>query len=172
MLYWADLHNHNSIGYGKGSLKRSYVIAKGSLLDCYAFTPHGLWHDLPENDPKMVDFHRQGFEKVKQEWNRVVQTANNENSDNSFISFIAFEWHSSSYGDYHVLFPGDTGKICAAQSVTELQDFVRSHNAIMIPHHIAYNRGWRGLNWDTLRNDLSPVVDIFSELGRQQSWTR
>jgi len=37
-LYWGDLHNHNAVGYGKGSLQRSYDIAE-SHLDFFAFTP-------------------------------------------------------------------------------------------------------------------------------------
>ena len=43
-IYWADLHNHNEIGYGVGSLDRTYEIARGAGLHVYAFTPHGLWH--------------------------------------------------------------------------------------------------------------------------------
>ena len=31
--FWGDLHNHNGIGYGKGSLDRSYAIAHGVGLD-------------------------------------------------------------------------------------------------------------------------------------------
>ncbi len=51
-VYWADLHNHNAIGYGKGTLERSYSIARSSL-DIYAFSPHGYWPDPPASDPKM-----------------------------------------------------------------------------------------------------------------------
>ena len=38
-LYWGDIHNHNEIGKGLGTLARSYDIAR-SHLDFYAFTPH------------------------------------------------------------------------------------------------------------------------------------
>src|SRR5438093_1040439 len=40
--YWADLHNHNEIGYGRGSLERSYRIAQ-ETLDVYALSTQGLW---------------------------------------------------------------------------------------------------------------------------------
>ena len=48
-LYWGDIHNHNELGYGQGSLARSYQIAR-SHLDFYAFTPHAQHADggMPE----------------------------------------------------------------------------------------------------------------------------
>ena len=52
---WADLHNHKGVGYGRGSMDRSYAIARGALLDAYCFTSHGLWHDGPANDTAMAD---------------------------------------------------------------------------------------------------------------------
>ena len=46
-IFWGDLHNHNSVGYARGSLERSYEIAR-EHLDFYAFTPHAQWHDMLE----------------------------------------------------------------------------------------------------------------------------
>jgi len=162
---WGDLHNHNGIGYGKGSLERSYEIAHGCGLDVYAFTPHGHWHDLPQEDPKIAQGHLAGFELVRQKWDAVRQKANAENRDGAFTTFVAVEWHSSAYGDYHILFPGDEGEVCRAGSLAEAQEFARRYGAIMVPHHIAYRQGWRGINWETYRADVSPVVDVFSEHG-------
>ena len=162
---WADLHNHNGIGYGRGSLERSYAIARGVLLDVYCFTPHGLWHDMPADDPKIVDFHKEGFELVRRNWDDIRKKANAENVDGEFTAFLGFEWHSSCFGDYHVIFPGGEGEICAAGSLAELQEFVRARGAIMIPHHVAYPSGWRGADWTGFDPELSPVVEVFSEHG-------
>ena len=46
-LYWGDVHNHNAVGYAKGSLERSYDIAR-SHLDFFCFTGHSQWHDMPK----------------------------------------------------------------------------------------------------------------------------
>jgi hypothetical protein len=46
-----------------------------------------------------------------------------------------------------------------------LQEFARQRRVLLIPHHIAYRQGWRGINWETYRPDVSPVVDVFSEHG-------
>jgi len=44
-IYFGDLHNHNSVGYARGSLGRTFEIARNHL-DFFAFTPHGYWHDI------------------------------------------------------------------------------------------------------------------------------
>lgn len=164
-LYWGDLHNHNAIGYGQGSLDRSYRIARGSLLDAYCFTPHGRWHDLPANDPALAEHHRIGFENVQQAWPDVVKKANTENHANGMVCFNGFEWHSSRFGDYHVLLPGNDGNICAPDHVRDLQAYAKEFGAVMIPHHIAYQPMWRGISWKDFQSAVSPVADVFSEHG-------
>ena len=143
---WADLHNHNGVGYGQGTPERSCEIARGLLLDAHCFTPHGLWHDLPAGDKRMADFHGAGFELVRESWERVRALAGDQDAPGEFVALLGFEWHSSRHGDYHVIFPGSEGEICAASSLGELQEFVRRRGALMIPHHLAYNSGWRGVD--------------------------
>ena len=46
-LFWGDLHNHNAVGYAKGSLDRSIELAQ-EHLDFFAFTGHASWHDMPK----------------------------------------------------------------------------------------------------------------------------
>src|SRR5690606_3688918 len=142
---WADLHNHNAVGYGKGSLERSYSIARGALLDVYAFTPHGRWHDAPAEDARMAAYHARGYEIVQQSWPAVQRAANEANADGRFTALVAFEFHSSQFGDYHVLLPGDSGELIDPGSLAELQDYARRCGAVIVPHHMAYEPGWRGV---------------------------
>ena len=88
-LFWGDIHNHNEVGVGKGSLERSYSIAR-SNLDFYAFTPHGWWPDITSNDPKVKEYHLKGFALVKQNWDKLVARANEMHSTGKFVSFIAY----------------------------------------------------------------------------------
>ncbi|MEO7649912.1 MAG: DUF3604 domain-containing protein [Bryobacteraceae bacterium] len=162
--YWAELHNHNEIGYGKGSLDRSYLLA-GNLLDVYAFVPHGWWPDSPSEDPKVRDYHLNAFDAVRDSFPRVCAKANDSYEPGKFVALLGYGWHSSKWGDYHVLFPGSTGSLCRAADVRELQQFVRSGQALMIPHHCAYRAGWRGTAWDFWEADVSPVAEAFSEHG-------
>ena len=163
-FYWADLHNHNDVGYGKGTLDRSYLLAENTL-DIYAFTPHGFWPDPPASDPKLAQYHVEQFDRISAAFTRVIEMANARYRPGRFVTFIAYEWHSEAWGDYVVLFPGDTGELFRARNLDELKSFARRAGALLIPHHVAYRHPWRGLDWPGLDADLSPVAEVFSEHG-------
>jgi len=163
-LYWGDIHNHNEIGYGQGSLERSYHLAQNSL-DFYAFTPHGWWPDVPDCDDEVRRGHLDAFERVQERWPEVVAQANAANRDGSLTAFVAYEWHSLGWGDYHVLFPGSSGRVFRAPNLASLLEFVRGNGALAIPHHPAYKLGWRGTKWDEHDEKASPVCEIYSEHG-------
>jgi len=163
-ICWADLHNHNEIGYGVGTLQRSYDLAEASL-DVFAFIPHGHWPDPPGDDPKLLAYHEAGFERVSRRFDEVLHAANARYRPGEFVSFVGFEWHSSEWGDYQVIFPGATGSLFKADTLHELQAFARREDALLIQHHIGYRRGWRGANWDAQDAALTPVVEVFSEHG-------
>jgi hypothetical protein len=162
-LYWGDLHNHNAVGYGQGSLERSIEIAK-EHLDFYAFTGHGGWHDMPLLPNNRHQIWVEGFLKHEKHWNKTREMIKNANS-NTFVAFLGYEWHSDQFGDYHIIFPKDQSELYLPNNVDELLDFACRKEALAIPHHVAYKRGWRGTNWDYFRPETSPVVEVFSEHG-------
>ena len=167
-LYWGDIHNHNEVGYAKGSLERSYDIAR-SHLDFFCFTGHSQWHDMPTMpQDKHLKWVR-GFEVMRNNWVNVKRLANKYYAPDSFVPFIGYEWHSSSYGDVCIIFPGSEAELVTLKSIKEFQNFARDCGAILIPHHPAYQRGWRGQNWSVLDPTISPVVEIFSEHGNAES---
>ncbi|MFK5921548.1 MAG: DUF3604 domain-containing protein [Verrucomicrobiota bacterium] len=166
-LYWGDLHNHNAIGYGKGSLERSIEIAQ-EHLDFFAFTGHASWHDLPkmpgDRHMKWVN----GFKVHSDHWKKtrgLIQEANND----TFAALLGYEWHSSQFGDYCMIFPDDQPDLYLPDHVEKLLKFSGEKNALAIPHHLAYARGWRGANFDHFKASASPVVEIFSEHGCSES---
>lgn len=167
-LYWGDIHNHNAVGYAQGSLQRSYDIAR-SHLDFFCFTGHSQWHDMPiMPQDKHLKWVR-GFEVMKNNWPQVKALADKYNEPGKFVSFIGYEWHSSRYGDLCIIFPGSDAELEYIDSVKEFQAFARRHNAILIPHHPAYQRLWRGQDWRVLDPAVSPVVEVFSEHGNAES---
>jgi hypothetical protein len=163
-LYWGDLHNHNEIGYGKGSCERAYALARNAL-DFLAFTPHGWWPDQPPQDPKVAKYHRDGFERVARRWAEVEARANAATEDGRFVAFVAVEWHSCRWGDYHLLFPGPKGEICRAEDHAGLVAFARERGALAIPHHVGYREGWRGADWAANDERRFPVAEVYSEHG-------
>lgn len=167
-IYWGDIHNHNAVGYAKGSLERSYDIAS-SHLDFFCFTGHSQWHDMPEMPQNKHLKWVRGFEVVKNNWERIKQLADEWYQPGRFVAFIGYEWHSSMYGDVCIIFPGPDAELIYTGDIRELQRFAAEKNAILIPHHPSYKQGWRGQNWSVLDPAVSPVVEIFSEHGNAES---
>ena len=169
-LYWGDIHNHNAIGYARGSLERSYDIARGHL-DFYCFTGHSQWHDMNKipNKHDQPEKWIRGFEVVRENWGKIVGLANEYNLPGEFVSFSGYEWHSSAYGDVCIVFPSDEAELVYIDHIRELQKFARERGAFLIPHHPAYREGRRGQNWSLLDTSVSPVVEIYSEHGNAES---
>lgn len=103
-----------------------------------------------------------GCQRLKETWPRVQQCIAEANEPGRFVSFLGFEWHSNMFGDQCVIFPGDRRPIHYAGNISELRRFCLEEGALMIPHHLAYPRGRRGVNWDVFDPACSPVVEIFS----------
>jgi hypothetical protein len=163
-VFWGDLHNHNAVGYAKGSLERTYDIAR-THLDFLAFTPHSQWHDMPDMPNQSQLKWVRGFEVLNKNWPKVQKMAAANNEPGKFVSFLAYEWHSSFFGDYCLYYPGDGSPIAYHDHVRKLQKHAQDYKAIIIPHHLAYKQGWRGANIEYFDPKVSPVMEIFSEHG-------
>ena len=162
-LYWGDLHNHNAVGYAQGTLERSIDLAQ-EHLDFFAFTGHASWHDMPlmpgDRHLKWVNgfvAHADHWEKTR----RLIEEANSEH----FAALLGYEWHSSAFGDYCMIFPEDQPDLFLPDHVETLLDFAEEKQAFAIPHHVGYKIGWRGANFAHYRPSTSPVVELFSEHG-------
>jgi hypothetical protein len=166
-ILFGDIHNHNAHGYGQGSIERSLEIAR-THLDFFAFTGHAQWHDMHAMEGGREAHWLKGFERLRETWPRVQAVIADANRDSEFGAFLGFEWHSSGFGDQCVVFPEDFRPLHYADSVEELRRFCISERALMIPHHLAYPRGMRGVNWDVFNEDCTPVVEIYSEHGSSE----
>ena len=166
-LYFGDLHNHNAVGYAKGSLERSIELAR-EHLDFFAFTGHASWHDMPMMPENRHMLWVNGFKVHADHWpktRRLIREANDE----KFVALLGYEWHSSGFGDYCLIFPEDQGDLYLPDHVEKLLDFAENKGALAIPHHVGYKQGWRGANFSHFRPSVSPVVEIFSEHGCTES---
>ena len=174
--FYGDLHNHCGISYGHGSLEDALRNAKEQLDFC-SVTGHALWPDMPDPDPAVqyiIDFHIEGFDKLRRLWPKVQQTMSDFHQEGEFVTFLSFEMHSSADGDRAVIFNDAKGKLLQASGLPELEQKIRQLRAdgigiIALPHHIAYLRGQRGINWDTYNADISPIVEIISMHGCSES---
>jgi len=173
-LYFGDIHNHCDLSYGHGSLEDALANAR-MQLDFASVTIHAVWPDLPTDDPTLaylVDYHRDGFTKAKASWNTYLSQMEHANSKGKFITFPSFEWHSITYGDYCVYYKQSADSpIIDAPDLPTLRTELQALDtpALLIPHHIGYKQGSRGINWREFTNDLSPVAEIFSFHGLSES---
>jgi len=166
-ILFGDIHNHNAYGYGIGSLERSIDIAQ-THLDFFAFTGHSSWHDMEPMEGGREQHWLKGFEKLKKGWPNVQNLIADANKDQEFTSFLGFEWHSSKFGDQCVVFPEDHQPLVYPNHIEKLREFCEKKNALMIPHHLAYPQGHRGVNWQEFDERCAPVVEIFSEHGNSE----
>ena len=163
-LFWGDLHNHNAVGYAKGSLERSIDLARAHL-DFFAFTGHASWHDMPKmtGDRHMIWVN--GFKAHSEHWNKTRRMLQEATTD-KFAAMLGYEWHSSVFGDYCMIFDQDQPELFLPDHVNKLLDFAEAKGALAIPHHLGYAEGWRGANWKYFRGGkVSPVVEVMSEHG-------
>jgi hypothetical protein len=163
-LFWGDLHNHDAVGYAQGSLERTYDVAR-SHLDFLAFTPHAQWHDMPRMPNNAHQKWVDGFKVTAEQWPKVRKFAAAHNQPGRFVSILAYEWHSSWYGDYCLYYSGDGGELRYFEDVRALQKYALETGTLAIPHHLGYKQGWRGANLQYLDPRVSPVVEIYSEHG-------
>mgnify|MGYP002624038189 CR=1 FL=1 len=168
-LYWGDIHNHNECGLAKGSLERAIDLARGHL-DFWAATGHSWWHDMPDLPGTGRKMFFDGFERHRKYWPKTRQLVE-EATDENFVAILGYEWHSSQFGDYCMLFPQDNEELFLPDHADKLLDYAVSKNALAIPHHVGYKQGWRGANFDYYRSVTSPVVEVMSEHGCTMSLT-
>ena len=172
-VYYGDIHNHCNLSYGAGSLADAFHNAR-LQLDFASVTLHGHWDDMPQDDPRLgylVDYHRQGFERARAAWPGYLRATDAANETGRFVTFPSFEWHSMRYGDHCIYFRDvATAEIFHVAHIEELRQRLRRHPhpSWLIPHHIGYRQGFRGINWAHFTSELSPVVEIMSFHGASE----
>ncbi len=167
-LYWGDIHNHNECGLAKGTLERAIELARGHL-DFWAATGHSWWHDMPDLPKGGRKMFLNGFERHRKFWPKTRGLVEEVTKNDEFVAILGYEWHSSAFGDYCMLFPEDNPDLYLPDHANKLLDFAEAKGAFAIPHHLAYQKGWRGANFEFYRKMVSPVVEVMSEHGCSMS---
>lgn len=170
--YYGDLHNHCGISYGHGSLEEALANAREQLDFC-SVTGHAHWPDMPPPDPRIqyiLDFHHEGFARLRAGWPKALETLRQANQEGRFVVFPSFEVHFCATGDRTILYRDLDGEIIYADDLGGLHRRLRElaaqgKAAFAFPHHLAYRRGARGMNWESFDPAFAPVVEIVSMHG-------
>lgn len=173
-VYWGDLHNHCNLTYGHGDMRSAFEAAK-QQLDFVSVTPHAMWEDIPgRNDERLqwvVDYHVGAFERLRAGgWDEYVKMTNEYNKEGEFVTFLSYESHNMKYGDHVVLNYDLDAPLLPEMSIEDLKKELKGKKAFITPHHMGYQEGFRGYNWDFFtEGDQTPFVEMFSRHGLAES---
>ena len=165
--FYGDLHNHCGLSYGQGTLDAALQNAR-QQLDFVSVTIHAAWPDLPTDQPRLdylVDYHEKGFRKAQHNWAQYLEQMEAANQEGTFVTYPSFEWHSIKYGDHCIYYrSAEESQIIDAPNLPAMRRALQNIDTptLLIPHHIGYKQGLRGINWQAFTNEFSPVVEIFS----------
>ena len=80
-----------------------------------------------------------------------------------FPMFMGYEWQGAGLdGDHNVFFLENGEKQEHPMRYQELVEAYKGKPVIGIPHHVAYQLGSRGKNWETHDEKFSPFAEIYS----------
>jgi len=170
--YFGDIHNHCGVSYAHGSLGDALRNAR-EQLDFVSVTGHAHWPDMPEGNERIqyiIDFHKEGFLKLKKGWGDYLQEVVERNIEGEFIIFPGFEIHFNSVGDRTIVYRDLDGEILYADSIEDLEDRLTSlrevgKDSMSFPHHIGYRTGTRGISWKSFNPAFTPVMELLSMHG-------
>ena len=170
--YYGDIHNHCNVSYGHGDLKDAFANAV-LQLDFASVTGHSSWPDIPKREGIMesvVDYHVSGFTKLEQRWRHFLDTTEKFHAPGKFVTFLSYEVHSMQDGDYTAVFRDPEGAMFKPTSIKDFQRHLAEQSrhglkAFLLPHHLGYKTGYRGINWDSFSEAASPLVEIVSMHG-------
>ena len=172
--FWGDLHNHCNITYGHGDMRSAFEAAK-EQLDFVSVTPHAMWPDIPgADDPRLkwvIDYHTGAFKRLREGgYEKYVAMTNEYNKEGEFLAFVGYEAHSMEHGDHVALNYDLDAPLVECTSIEDWKRKARGHKVFITPHHMGYQTGYRGYNWNFFtEGDQTPFVEMYSRHGLAES---
>lgn len=163
--FWADMHS-NIHHHQMGQLLQWYDHAKAVMdfwpIAYYPFairgTPSGaaLEDLIPQED-------------YRTDWELIRELAARAELE-GWPFFMGYEWQGDgSDGDHNVFYLHNDEEILQPRKYLALRDALAGHEAIAVPHHLAYKPGSRGKNWSTHDEKFSPIAEIYSSHGSSEN---
>ena len=155
-LYWGDLHGHSELTDGSAQPDEFYSYARDVAgLDVSSLTDHDAHGFLP------IDEH-------EELWDLIKTTTESFYEPGRFVTLLAYEWTSWTYGHRHILYPGSEGEVFSfrdpvSDTPEELWELIKPYGGIVIPHHPG--GGPIGTDWDHHDDVAEPLVEICSVHG-------
>ncbi len=120
-----------------------------------------------ENGFAVEDVHEKDVRD--KDWQIIAKTCEKENQS-GFAMFMGYEWQGNGKdGDHNVYFLHNDEKQEHPMTYEELKEIYRNKDAIAIAHHVAYQLGSRGKNWDSQDDEFTPFAEIYSSHGLSEN---
>ena len=163
--YWTDMHSnlhHNQIK----ELPEWYEHVK-KIMDFWPFAYYPFYMKKSKWGLGVED--RYDDELIQKDWEFIREFTTKVNED-GFPMFMGYEWQGSGNdGDHNIFFLDNNQNPMHPMRYEELVDGYAGIDAIGIPHHLAYQLGSRGKNWDTHNEKFSPFAEIYSSHGSSEN---
>lgn len=162
---WTDMHS-NIHHENFSDLPRWYAHIT-QLMD---FWPIAYYPFHMRKHPSGLDLEDVYEESVRNaDWEKLREFTRNANAE-GFPMFMGYEWQGSGKdGDHNVFFLHNDAPMLHPMRYEELRDAYKGQDVIGIPHHLAYQLGSRGKNWDTHDPAFSPFGEIYSSHGSSEN---
>lgn len=178
-VYWGETHDNTyQFSDAKGSITEALKRA-ASHLDFYAaayytsqasaFEPGGHQSEQESTSSLILEGWKDQS-RLDREWAEVEAATRKMNEPGEFVTFPGYEWQGDgSSGDHNVYALEEGLPIFRVDTLRELYERLREHEALAIPHHTGYRPGRRGRDWSVFDERLSPFAELYSVHGSSES---
>ena len=166
-LLWTDMHSNmhsEHIEY----LEEWYNHAQ-EVIDFWQIAYYPYYMRSDKTGIRVEDIYPE--QHWQEQWEILREFTNRKNQKTGAIPlFMGFEWQGSGKdGDHNVFYLENDQSIHMPMRYQDLLSKLPKNKAIAIPHHLAYQVGYRGKNWATHNENFSPFAEIFSSHGSSES---
>ena len=171
-IFWGETHDNSIVAMREPVPAIEAVVKATSHLDFYAAAYYtAFWPGIadgghPSEGKQPARIILEGWKdqkRLSKEWADVQDATCKMNQPGTFVTFPGYEWQGDgSSGDHNVVYLREGLPIHRVNTIAELYTRLRGHDAIAVPHHIAYRAGVRGRDWSVFDEQLSPFAEIYS----------
>lgn len=162
---WADMHS-NIHSNQMEQLNDWYEHAK-QVMDFWPIAYYPFAIRITPTGGELEDLISR--EQLDRDWEKILELARRAEAE-GWPLFPGYEWQGDgSDGDHNVFYPGVSGSMAQPRTYQALRDELKATGAIAVPHHVAYQPGSRGKNWQTHDPEFSPIVEIYSSHGSSEN---
>lgn len=164
-ILWTDMHSN--LHHFQIKELPKWIDHVKKLMDFWPVVYYPYFMRKNENGLPVEDLH--DLEDIKKDW-EIIRALTEQENVSGYPMFMAYEWQGSGEdGDHNVFFKDNHFNPEFPLRYQDLKQKYSGEDIIAIPHHLAYQLGYRGKNWDTHDDKFSPFVETYSSHGSSEN---